>query len=222
MEQGELMCNVKKIIRLMHKGKAFYNSEYCTQNTRWVIDGHLIKEEGGCDEQDFIRHKNYNICLCGDKYALIMGTYSVLSQKGVKERKEIFYHMTTLMKYTRHGIKVMGIHISENINGKEYLLESTKGSRHFMNDIDIYYLEAGHNRTLWHCGDEVIETMGNLKSKEEKLSENFVRIHRGFIVNQYHIRKVEKYYLELDNGERLGIPVKKYVDVREKIIDAKV
>jgi len=62
---------------------------------------------------------------------------------------------------------------------------------------------------------EVISVNETLAQCEEKLkSRGFVRIHRSFLVNMYHIRHMDKDSVVLDNGERLYISRHRYAEVK--------
>lgn len=63
-----------------------------------------------------------------------------------------------------------------------------------------------------------MEVSGTLLNTESRLPDTFVRIHKSFIVNSLHVERINRCYAELSNGERLQIPVKKYTDVRRKLI----
>lgn len=80
---------------------------------------------------------------------------------------------------------------------------------------DILYLESEHHDIRLHTLGEVLPVTESLSQCEQKLrSQGFVRIHRSFLVNMYHIRCLEKGDVLLDNGERLYISRQRYPEVK--------
>lgn len=60
--------------------------------------------------------------------------------------------------------------------------------------------------------------MPTLKAIEKMVLENFIRIHRSFIVNRAHIVSVQRCFVTLKDGAKLPIPYKKYVQIKNIIL----
>lgn len=81
----------------------------------------------------------------------------------------------------------------------------------------ILYLESDRHEIRVHCETEVFSTSETLGQWEETLkAEGFIRIHKSFLVNLYHVGKLEKDNLLLDNGERLFISRYRYPEVKAR------
>ncbi len=58
-----------------------------------------------------------------------------------------------------------------------------------------------------------------LDAVEEKLSgSGFLRIHKSYLVNMKHIRKISNYIATLDTGVELPVPRRKYQSVKEEFV----
>lgn len=60
---------------------------------------------------------------------------------------------------------------------------------------------------------EKLDVMDNLLA-----DRGFIRIHKSFLVNQFYIKRVCRYEVELYNGERLAIAKPRYIDVQNKYL----
>ena len=120
--------------------------------------------------------------------------------------------------------KVAFINITEIDMEKEepvYRIRACNAECYLMKEREIIYLESSHNRVLWHCRGKLIATNDSLGHFQEKLSEAFVRIQRGYLVNKNHACHVRRCEVQMSNGDILSIPDKKYVIVREQLFQKK-
>lgn len=110
------------------------------------------------------------------------------------------------------------------------LLERKKGNKlihkvkevnedfQFVEEEEILYIEAAHNHAIWHCMDKKIVSGDSLQHLESELSEQFVRIQRGYLVNKEHIRCIRRCEVEMKNADVLAIPCRTYVSIKNKLI----
>lgn len=70
-----------------------------------------------------------------------------------------------------------------------YVIESKEGNLHIPFE-QIYFFEAREKKIFVCTGKEEYGFYHTIDKLEEELPEQFVRCHRGFIVNKYKIRKV--------------------------------
>ncbi|MCM1325967.1 MAG: LytTR family transcriptional regulator DNA-binding domain-containing protein [Bacteroidales bacterium] len=163
-----------------------------------------------------ILHGDYRMMYRNERVAVVTGRYCAMRREDALS-KEWFY-ITVILEVLPTGIKIPHIHISNGEEERIYQLRDSLERRFSVHESEILYLEAGHNYVLWHCADSVIEIRGSLKESEREVSGEFVRIHRSFLVNRNHIQKIARCYVLLDNGETLQIPVKKYSEVKKKLM----
>lgn len=164
-----------------------------------------------------VYHDRYNIIAQNGQIAVVVGTFrlSFPCRTGTAQKKVCVVSMT--LNCRENGVEAVMIHISEKFSHRKYHLKDVRERCHMIDEMDVFYLEAAHNHTKWHCRDQIIDTTGTLKRTEDGLSDAFMRIHRGFIVNRFHVRRIERCYVELDNGDRLQVPVKRYMTVKGQL-----
>ncbi len=80
--------------------------------------------------------------------------------------------------------------------------------------IDKISFVEGYRRHLTvHTADGVFEAVGKLSEMQELLSPHgFVRVHQGFIVNMNYIKSFKTDELELTDGTRVPVSVRKRQD----------
>lgn len=111
-----------------------------------------------------------------------------------------------------------------NISGFErngrapiYRVRSYNEECYLVEERDVIYIEACHNHVIWHCSYGSILSNNSLRNLEEQVSNAFVRIQRGYLVNKFKVRHIRRCEVIMSNGDILSIPIKKYVSIREKL-----
>ncbi|APZ46003.1 DNA-binding response regulator [Polaribacter reichenbachii] len=103
----------------------------------------------------------------------------------------------------------------ENLIIKNSIFIKEKGSYHKVNFDDILYLKSAHvyiEIILKKHQKIVVRT--SLNDIIEKLNDDFIRIHRGYIVNTQYLTQISQNYVKINSDE---IPIgKKY---KEDILD---
>jgi two-component system response regulator LytT len=86
---------------------------------------------------------------------------------------------------------------------------------------DICYIEAQGRYMIIHTMDAVIRYRINMCDLASILCEepNFLRCHRGYLVNMNYIDFAEPEYLLMKNQERVPIHIKESRKIRQKIAD---
>ncbi len=102
--------------------------------------------------------------------------------------------------------------------GKIHKIRSTNEEYYLIQEDEVLYIESNHNHVIWHWLHGIIESNDSLRHLQEVLSEDFVRIQRGYLVNRNHVRCVRRCEAVIRNGDVLSIPSRKYVKVKKKII----
>ncbi len=71
---------------------------------------------------------------------------------------------------------------------------------------DIMYFEAEANYLIIHIANETYRMRATISGIEDNLkNEDFIRIHKGFLVNQEHIRTLKQEEVVLESGDMLPI-----------------
>lgn len=226
MKKGEFIRITKEIVELFYRSSDFYQSKYYTEKTICIISDINLEdrrrysgERKGTDRKTVgrILHREYAVVVETEETAVVVGKYCILYKGSIGETKDTLYNVSLTLRCMKDGVKAEVLHISRESKQHIHKLRDVQKREYLIEEGCVLYLEAGHNRVRWHCKNGIVETVNTLKEIEQGLSGCFVRIHRGFIVNRQHISKVCRCYVELDNGEMLQIPVKKYVSVKERL-----
>lgn len=100
---------------------------------------------------------------------------------------------------------------------------------------NILYVESRGHKSFFHymhpgtansissqSGVVTYQIYEKLDSIEQRLSDyGFLRIHKSYLVNMKHIRRLSGYIASLDTGEELPIPRQRYQTVRELFVTYK-
>ncbi len=89
---------------------------------------------------------------------------------------------------------------------------------------DIVYLESnGSGHSVLICAEEhTYEVRVSLKNMEPKLNKNFMRVHKGFIINLNKIYLIKRFEVLLGrNGGIVTVPLSRntYMDVKNRFIE---
>jgi len=103
---------------------------------------------------------------------------------------------------------------------EDYFILETSGGMVRVKQEDILYFEADGHRTLINTRDEVIEVNGGIGSFEEEVgSKAFIKPHRSYLLNLFHVKKVTKKEVVLDNGRVVPLSRRKYMEMNQAFIN---
>lgn len=211
MDERYVCAIARYMIGLFYREDRFKKAKYYTEDMVCIAPGH--QEKSDCH----ILHRECRICLNRPDAASVVGSYRLVSSSDNGGRNVSLCRYSALLQYMWGTPRLTMLHISEE-PGRVFRLTDVVEHTYFLGEEEILYLESGHNRVFWHTGKETVEVTGTLLHTESRLPDSFVRIHKSFIVNSLHVAGINRCYAELSNGERLQIPVKRYTDVRRKLI----
>ena len=210
MKKGTIIAAARHMVQLFYKGGEFQKSGYFTGNMICnvpQVSGRTIEN---------ITHYNDYVCFHKEGAVMVTGKYHLLYITGNGRKAEAFCWYTALFEIVQNVTKLTALLISES-QGKVLCLTDVMERTYYLPETDVLYLECGHNRVYWHTTREILEVTGTLSDMEKSLSDRFVRIHRSFIVNAQQVSQIARCHVELTNGEQLQIPVKKYIEIKEKL-----
>lgn len=88
-----------------------------------------------------------------------------------------------------------------------------------LKEQEIYYISSWQKEISVHTATEEYRIRTTMKQEEARFSDSaFVRIHRNCLVNLAHIKQMEGNDVELDNGERLEISIRRKGQVRRRLL----
>lgn len=90
----------------------------------------------------------------------------------------------------------------KTIEARLFVKEKGENRQYQILEDDILFVEASGNYSKIVLADKEIVTLQKLSDIEEKLSkENFIRIHRSFIVSRYKIKSIEGNQIHISGHE---------------------
>lgn len=96
-----------------------------------------------------------------------------------------------------------------------------EGEKKLYTDNILYVESRKHKSVFFYMETELVQYQiyDKLDAIEEKLSGcGFLRIHKSYLVNLKHIRKVSNYTVLFDTGEELPVPRPRYQGVKEAFV----
>lgn len=222
-DTGDFVKVAQRIVEFIYQGKQLPIYDDCmacvypvSYRNRTESRAGMLPILMGKDVCDII-HGTYSLLFKSGRAVIMAGQYSTVTRKKDRAKRREQFNITMALDIGPTEVRIVHIHISRGNEDRFYQLRDVNERMFRMHESEICYLEAGHNRVLWHCGELEVQTMGSLQETEKTLSGEFVRIHRSFIVNRNCVIKIGRCYVELDNGEVLPVPVKRYCEVRRNL-----
>ena len=96
-----------------------------------------------------------------------------------------------------------------------------EGERRLYTDNILYVESQRHKLTFYYMEEQMVNyhIYDKLDVIEQRLQGyGFLRIHKSYLVNMRHIRKVSNYIVYLDTGEELPVPRLKFQTVKEEFV----
>ncbi len=84
---------------------------------------------------------------------------------------------------------------------------------------DIYFVEVFSHSCVLHITDGNVECRTAISRLENELGNQFIRVHRAFLVNMEHMKKITKTEILLENGEKIPLARRKYSEVNLAFIN---
>ena len=75
---------------------------------------------------------------------------------------------------------------------------------------DIYYMESRNHNIILYLKDGSMEYYAKIGDLEEELAGQFYRIHRGYLINLFHVEGYDRTEVRMANGDKLLLSRYKY------------
>jgi DNA-binding LytR/AlgR family response regulator len=75
---------------------------------------------------------------------------------------------------------------------------------------DIYYMESQNHNIVLYLKEERLKYYGKIGDLEKELSGQFYRIHRGYLINLFHVDSYDRTEVRMANGDKLLLSRYKY------------
>jgi len=213
---------VMKILFYIYTNESSKLSKLCSKKIVWKTNDALIVGNE-CDIIEKVKKRilpfksiylkifevpNYFFST-NDHKTIVSNNFIVKNGKEKKRYTYTFIFVNQVLEYAE---------LNQFGSSIEYKIQSVSNEIYMVDENDIYYVEAFRDHMLWHVKGSVLESINTLKEIEKMVSKNFIRIHRSFIVNRAHIVSVQRCFVTLKDGEKLPIPYKRYVQIKNNIL----
>lgn len=138
-----------------------------------------------------------------------------------KFSQRIFWEKLNLCGYLvkpvqKENLKILLDKVREKLFGSEALVLQHGGTTEKIPSNQIYYLESNAHQVVIHTLSGEISVYEKLDVYEKKLSKDFVRIHKSFLVNMQYIRRIEMKEATLQDDTVLPVSRTRYSASRDK------
>lgn len=142
----------------------------------------------------------------GHTTAIITGQYTIHSN---------YFCLIAVWTLEHNQLNLLHLHISPSIphdrSGQMLTLSGRHSEHYYVSPDEIIYIEADNTACQLHSVFRTLYITLPLKQLAATLPGYFLRIHRSFIINSHHVKRVGRYEAELSDGTVLPIPEKKYM-----------
>lgn len=95
---------------------------------------------------------------------------------------------------------------------KKYILVKSSGIQYQLPLKNIYYIESGNKKAIFHTAEGTLAVYGKMEELETRLGNTFYRCHRCYLVNMEKISSYCADSIQVTNGDSLLLARKKYSD----------
>lgn len=195
-------------------GKAFL--EQCENNVKFDI----VFLDISMDEIDGIQTAQRIRSFHSDTYIVFVTAFMDYALEGYKVNAVRYLMKDTLAPALEECMTA----ILQKMQVAQVTFPFLEGEKKIYTD-NILYVESKGHKSIFHYMEEgpvtyqIYDKLDNLERKLEGC--HFLRIHKSFLVNMKHIRKVSNYTAYLDTSEELPIPRLRFQTVKEAFVDYK-
>lgn len=194
----------------MKKGKFDMSAGYL--KLRHYLQSHDFDQNSVIQRKYFVAYEDTSVCL-------IYGIFKYYDMN--RERRDIItfaWHMDE-DEWKVSRICVTEKVFMEDISDSRVALEDERKNMYFVGTEDIIYIEAFNIKSIVYMNDCSVNLNKPMHEFEKRLPQNFVRIHRSYIVNMMHVTALKRYFVELCGNIVLPVPEKKYSQVKQIFVD---
>lgn len=136
-----------------------------------------------------LEYNGYFIHKTLSNHIIITGIYCIHKSVDKSIKKYYFDYTIVFSDGLACYIEIIG----NNPLTKIHKVVSVTEAVYNMEEDEILYIEAVCGHIIWHCQGAVIESLGSLKNIGSKMSEDFIRVHRSYMVNKKYTKVQHKY-----------------------------
>lgn len=113
-------------------------------------------------------------------------------------------------KFAEVFSRAVGQILSEAEQRKKKLVIQYAGEGKAIPLNDIYYMESQNHNIVLFLKSGKLEYYGKIGDLEEELAGQFYRIHRGYLINLFHVEGYDRTEVRMANGDKLLLSRYKY------------
>lgn len=226
------------------------DEQFYREKIKRLLEKYLKKHELQYELHLFLSGEEFlKQCENSVKYDIVFLDINMEQMDGIETAKRIrSFHsdtyivfVTAFIDYALEGYKVNAVRylmkdtldlamkecmtaILQKMQIAQVLFTFMEGEKRLYTDNILYVESRGHKSIFHYMESEAVtyQIYDKLDSIERKLEGcNFLRIHKSYLVNMKHIRKVGNYTAFLDTGEELPVPRLRFQTVKEEFVDYK-
>ena len=223
----EIVNATERLLYGIHMGQRRKVYNLCKNNILWKYNHSCSK--GIMDEKAIVslntiiepseikrlEHVYHYIHRLSPNHIIITGIYCIIKAVDKKIKKYYFDYTIVFSDGLACYIQIFGNNIPVKIHKVVSLAEAV----YILQEPEILYIEAMGGHIIWHCINTSIESTDSLKNVMVRLSDDFVRVHRGYAVNRKMVASIQRCSVSMINGDIIPIPYKKYVNVRRQLLE---
>lgn len=223
----------------------FYREKINTLLKKYLSERHF---DGGidifCSGEEFLAQSENSI-----KYDIVFLDINMEQTDGIEAAKKIrMFHsdtyivfVTAFIKYVLDGYKVDAVRyimkdtlntaipecmdaIFQKMQVRQVSFSFMEGERRLYTD-NLLYVESKKHKLIFFYQEEKLmgyQMYEKLDHIEKELAPyGFLRIHKSYLVNMRHIRRINNYMAVLSTGEELPVPRIRYQAVKQKFVEYK-
>lgn len=218
----------QKIIKQLYTENPFYILSYASQSIVWVDTTNFACLTGYYQLQNFlqkfepvptciIQHLQYHLLPLDSGSVIVTGQYRLIHKTTARKRTDRTYQISIVWAYGELQPQLMYLHISAampRLKDSPTLLFSGRGSEMYRLAVDdIIYIEAENIHCKLHGILKTYHLNHSISQIEQQLPEQFLRVHRSYIINRTYVTRIYRYAAELCYQYSIPIPEKKYMKV---------
>ena len=113
-------------------------------------------------------------------------------------------------KFVKVFKRAVDLLVTETEQRKKVLIVPFANDKRAIPLTDIYYMESQGHKIVLKLKNEKLEYYAKIGELEKELEGQFYRIHKGYLINLFHVEGYSKTEVTMANGDKLSISKYKY------------
>ena len=223
------------------------DEQFYREKIRKLLEEYFVKHELKYTIQSFLSGEEFlNRSESRVKYDIVFMDINMNELDGIQTAMQIrSFHsdtyivlVTAFINYVLEGYKVNAVRyimkdtldtavtecmdaILQKMRIAQVTFSFMEGERNLYTDNILYVESQKHKSIFFYMESSIVNyhIYDKLDSIEQKLSEyGFLRIHKSYLVNMKHIRKISNYMVYMDTGEELPVPRLRFQNIKEAYV----